>query len=357
MTTTEPTEEEIALFAFKVWNFRQGQVVSTMIHLGDRLGLYQQMQGAGPLTAAELAERTGLHERWLLEWLRSQAAAELLASPDGETFELTPVQSEVLANEADSLYFAAGAFGAAPGPEFLDELAEAFTTGKGMPYDAMGTAGAHATERMLGPFTRLRLIPDVIEQIDGLADRLRAGIRVADIGCGSGLALRVLAAEYPQSTFVGIDPSRHATDLARDAAAAEGLDNIEVVVASGETLPDHGQFDFVMTLDCLHDMPRPDLTIDAIGEALNPDGVWLVKEIRCSGSFERDRSNPVLAMMYGGSVLSCMSSALSSPDGLGLGTLGLPPDLLEEMVNERGFSQVTTRDIGDPANLYYEIRR
>jgi 2-polyprenyl-3-methyl-5-hydroxy-6-metoxy-1,4-benzoquinol methylase len=345
--------DALASFALKVWTIRQGQVVANMVHVGDRLGLYREMWNAGAVTSAQLADRTGLHERWLREWLRGQAAADLIDSVDGETFELTALQAEVLANEDDSLFFAAGAFGEPPDAAFMDLLVDAFRTGRGLPYDALGPGGADQTERMLGPFTRQMLVPVLVAEVDGLTERLESGIRVADVGCGGGLALSVLANAFPESTFVGIDPSRHAIDRAERKIAEQGLDNVEFSCADGQTITAHGQFDLVLTFDCLHDMPRPDLVTEAIASALAPDGTWLVKEIRCSGDFATDRKNPVLAMMYAGSVMTCMSSALSEPGGLGLGTLGLPPDRLREMAAAAGLTQFETHDIGDPANLYY----
>ena len=107
----EPTADEIGLFAFQVWTYKQGEMVSLLIHLGDRLGLYRAMRDAGPLRSEELADRTGLHERWLREWLRGQGAAGLLVWSDDDRFELTPTAAAVLADEDDSLFFAAGAFG------------------------------------------------------------------------------------------------------------------------------------------------------------------------------------------------------------------------------------------------------
>ena len=146
-------EERLRRFALSVWQIKQGEVVALMIHLGDRLGLYRDMVGAGPVTAAALASRTGLVERWVLEWLRSQAAAGLVSSDDGHTFELTPEGAAVLADEESSLWFAAGAFqGGVATPEVVDRLADAFRTGVGLTYDDLGAGAAHGVERMLGPW-------------------------------------------------------------------------------------------------------------------------------------------------------------------------------------------------------------
>jgi SAM-dependent methyltransferase len=353
-TSLDPSA--VGAFQLMVWGFKQGEVVSLMIHLGDRLGLYRQLAGAGPVTAGQLAERTGLHERWLREWLRGQAAAHLLRSGDGDTFELTAEGVAVLADEEGSLAFAAGAFGGPPLPAVVDGLVEAFTTGMGMPYDQLGEAGAHTTARQLGPWSRLALVPVVLPALDGVVARLEAGAVVADVGCGAGVALLVLAEAFPASTFHGYDLSRHAIARAEAAATAAGVGNVVLHHARAEDLPGGAGYDLVMALDCLHDMTDPAAALQAIRGAVGDDGTLLVKEIRSTGDWVADQRNPVLALQYGFSVQTCMSSALSEPGGAGLGTLGLPPDVLRTMCADAGFTRVRLHDVDDPANLYYEVR-
>lgn len=347
---------EVGLFALTVWGYKQGEVVSLMIHLGDRLGLYRALDGAGPVTAAELAASTGLQERWLLEWLRGQAAARLLESADGERFELTPVGAAVLADEDGSLAFAAGAFEGGRAPDVVDALADAFRTGVGLTYDRLGPSAAHQTERSLGPWARLALVPLIVPALDDVGDKLAAGARVADVGCGAGVALLALARAYPASTFVGYDLSTHAIDRARAKIAEAGVSNVTVEVQRAEDLPAGSGFDLVLTFDCLHDMTRPDLAASAIRAAVADDGTWLVKDIRSTGVWEKDLRNPVLAMMYGFSVQTCMSSALSEPGGAGLGTLGFNPRVAEATARAAGFTRFRAHDFDDPANLYYEVR-
>jgi hypothetical protein len=273
--------DQAALFAFRVWSYKQGEMVSILIHLGDRLGLYRTLDGAGSLTASELAERTGLHERWLREWLRGNAAAELLLSADGESFELTPEGAAVLAQEESSLLFAAGAFTAPFEPSVIDELADAFRTGIGLPYDRLGPSGAHSTERSLGPWARMALVPRIIPALDGVQERLERGALVVDVGCGAGVALTALASAYPNSTFHGYELSRHALDRAAARVRENALTNVELFHTRAEELPSDGRYDFVLTFDCLHDMTRPADTIAAIRGALAHDGTWLIKDIRC----------------------------------------------------------------------------
>ena len=356
MTDAALDPTEVGLFSFKVWGYKQGEMVSLLIHLGDRLGLYRAMDGAGPVTSDELAAATGLNERWVREWLRGNAAAELLSSTDGRHFELTPVGAAVLAREEDSLAFAAGAFSGGTDPAVVDGIADAFRTGLGLSYDKLGPSGAHRTERMLGPWARVALVPLIVPALDGVEDRLRAGTKVADIGCGAGVALCALAAAFPASTFHGYELSKHALDRAHARVAEMGLTNVELFDVRAEDVPAGAGYGFVLTFDCLHDMTRPADAIAAIRAAIADDGTWLIKDIKSTGSWEGDQRNPMLAMMYGFSVTSCMSSALSEPGGAGLGTLGFTPAVAEEMVRAAGFTSFRTHDFDDPANLYYEVR-
>ncbi len=346
-------------FAFRVWNYKMGEVVSLMIHLGDRLGLYRALHGAGPVTAGELADRTGLDRRLVEEWLLGQAAADLVTRHDDGRFELEAVGAALLADETGSVDFAAGAFGAGTHPDVVEALVRSFQIGEGITYEEQGAVATAGLARMNAPRFRQALVSEVLPAFDGLSERLTGGTTVVEIGCGGGVALTTVAAAFPNSTFVGIDPSTTALELARDLADDEGLSNVIFVegfavdIAAAVTDRTPG---VVLAFDCLHDMPRPDQALTAIRHVLADDGILLVKEIRCTGDFERDRRNPLLALLYGYSVTSCLQSALSEADGLGLGTVGLHGDRLTELATAAGFGSVTQHDLGEPNNLYYDIR-
>lgn len=345
--------DAVGRFAFRVWGYKQGEVVSLLIHLGDRLGLFAVM-GDGRWTDSEqVASAAGLDERWVREWLRGMAAAELLDTELGERFRLSEEGRAVLVDEED-LAFAAGAFaGGFPG-DYVDRLADAFRTGIGPDYDSRGGEGAHTTARMSGPWARTALVPVILPRLDGVVDKLTDGARVLDVGCGAGVAVEAIAQAFPNSSVEGVDLSLHAIERARERLA--DLPNAAARHGRAEDVPDAAAYDLVLTFDCLHDMTRPDAAMTAVRRAVREDGTWLVKEIRCWPTWEQNRRNPMLAMFFGFSISACMASATSETGGAALGTVGLHGELLESMARDAGFSRFTVHDVDDPANLYYEIR-
>ena len=348
--------DDVKKFSFTVWTYKMGEQVALLIHLGDRLGLYRVLAGRGPRTSAEVATDAGLDERLVREWLLGQAAARLIERHDDGRFELTPVQASVLADEDGSLTFAAGAFRGGIAPDQIDALVESFRTGVGVSYEQQGTAAAAGLARMTGPWSRLALVSTILPALDGVVAKLEAGATVVDVGCGAGVALTTLAEAFPASRCIGYDPSSSAIELARQRAADAGCDNATFVADGAAALPPDLGADLVLCFDCLHDMPRPDEAATAIRGAMADDGTWLIKDIRSTGDFDRDRRNPLLAMFYGFSVASCLQSALSEPGGMGLGTLGLHPSRAEALVREAGFTSFVTHQFDDAANLYYEVK-
>jgi SAM-dependent methyltransferase len=341
-------------FSFHVWQYKMGEAVALMIHLGDRLGLYRALDVEAWMTPVEVATTTGLDSRMVLEWLRGQAAAGLIERNGDDTYRLSPEGRLVLAADGE-LAFAAGAFDGGESHENIDAIAGAFETGAGFTYGDLGGRSARQIDRMNGAWLS-RFLPDtVLPLLDGVADRLEVGADVADVGCGGAIALAALAGRFPASRFVGFDPSAAAVTEGRARVAQ--LENAEVRLAFGEDLPAEPSFDLVMTLDCMHDMPHPDRVAGAIKRTLRPDGVWLIKDIKCGPRFEDNQRNPMLAMMYAFSVASCLPSAMSSEGAMALGTVGFHPGMAEQISTEAGFTSFQLHDLrSDPVHYYYEIR-
>jgi len=344
-------------YAKLVFGALGGAMTSALIGLGDRLGLYAALVETGPVTSQQLADKTGLDERWIREWLYQQGAAGILEYRGDGCFELSPEGQAVLAEENHPA-FGAGFVTQLPAQLAVTErLPEAFKTGRGLPYDALGPEGARGIERGLAPWFRALLVPRALPRVDGIVARLEAGVQVADVGCGAGVALLEMAKAFPASEFHGYELSTHALRRAEQNRTEAGVSNVHFHNVETEPLPDDGRFAFVTTFDCLHDMTRPDQAMAQIRKAITDDGIWLIADIKAKANYEQNvEKNPMAAMMYGSSVLTCMSSALSEPDGLGLGTLGFHPALAEEMVHAAGFREFAELDLGHPVNAFYVVR-
>ena len=344
-------------YSLRLFGYMNGATVSMMVCLGDRLGLYAALAELGEASSSELAARTKLDERWVREWLYGQGASGLLETSAGERFSLSP---EALAVLVDETHPANGIGMLSQVPDLartLDRLPEAFRTGVGLPYDELGPEGARGIERGLAPWFRSQLVPVALPKVEGLEKALRRGIRVADVGCGAGVALLEIAKAFPDSELHGYDISRHALERAEANRAEAGVTNVSFHDARADPLPDDRRFQLVTTFDCLHDMTDPQRVIGQIRDALADDGVWLVADIKAQPSYaENVERNPMAAMMYGISVMVCMSSSLSTPDGAGLGTLGLHADLLEGYATAAGFSRFEPIDFGHPVNAFYVVR-
>ncbi|NBN89132.1 MAG: class I SAM-dependent methyltransferase [Actinobacteria bacterium] len=362
MEISQPDPDKLKMFSFVLYSQLSGAVTAGMIHLGDRLGLYGVLAAAdAPLSSSEIAVKSDLHERWVREWASNQVAARLVeadhSDPHEPRFSLTPEGRAVLADESHPA-FGMGMFHRLPSTmERLAELPDCFATGRGFDYDAHGHDGAVGIERSFEPWSNAHLVPVVLPTLDGVVERLRRGIRVADIGCGAGSAVCTMAAAFPDSSFVGYDISHHALSIAREKATSRGLKNVSFVDVHDEGIPTDSSFGFVTTFDCIHDMTRPREMVRTIRRAIADDGVWLLVDIKARETLEQNvTKNPMAALMYGISVLSCMASALSEENGEGLGTLGLPASKAEEFAREAGFRSFSVLPVDHSVNAFYEIR-
>ena len=357
----DDAQQRLRAFSFEVYSKLEGAFTAGMIHLGDQLGLYRVMADADePMTSDELADATGLQERWVREWLHNQAAARLVELHTAEGPSRFGLSGEAVAVLASPNHpaFGMGMFHRLPQTmQALSVMPESFRTGLGHDYDSHGPDGAVGIERSFEPWNRHNLLRKVLPAMDGVVERLEVGARVADVGCGAGGAVLLMAEAFPNSTFVGYDISRHALERADAKLAESGLSNARFVDPRDEPLPTDGSLDLVTTFDCIHDMAHPSPVVAAIRGALRDDGHWLLVDIRAAESLEDNISlNPMAALLYGVSVLTCMSSALSEPDGAGLGTLGLPASKAEEMADAAGFTRFAVLDVPHPMNAFYEVR-
>ena len=358
--------DKLKFFSFLLFTKLEGAVTSGMVHLGDQLGLYRAMAVANrPLTTSQLAAATQLHERWVREWAYNQASAKLISVTsqtsqppqlDDDTFFLSPEQVAVLADESHPA-FGMGMFHRLPQTmESLKRMPESFRTGVGFNYDSHGPDGAVGIERSFEPWNNANLIPVVLPAV-GVVDMLRAGANVADVGCGAGGAVLRMAKEFPQSNIVGYDISQYALARANERLGAAGFANARFADPQVEPLPADHSLHFVCTFDCIHDMTHPLAVMKAIRASLRNDGVWLLVDIKAHDTFAMNaEKNPMASLMYGISVLSCMSSALSTPDGAGLGTLGLSEMTAESMARTAGFTTFERLDVEHSVNAFYAIR-
>ncbi|MDJ0769929.1 MAG: class I SAM-dependent methyltransferase [Ilumatobacter sp.] len=353
--------DRLRLFSAQVFGKLEGAMTAGMIHLGDRLGLYRALADADqPMTSVELAVATDLHERWVREWLHNQAAARLLdhdVADGDDRFSMSREAKAVLATP-DHPAFGMGMFHRLPATmQSLERMPESFETGLGHDYDSHGAQGAEGIERSFEPWNNANLLRTVLPAMDGVVDLLQNGARLADVGCGAGSAVMMMAEAFPNSEFVGYDISRHALDRARAKLASSPLPNARFIDPRDERLPRDGSFDVITTFDCIHDMSHPQDTIDAIRLSLHDDGHWLLVDIDAADDLAGNmEANPMASLLYGVSVLSCMSSAMSEPGGAGLGTLGLPASKAEEMARAAGFTRFERLPVDHAVNAFYEIR-
>jgi hypothetical protein len=363
MTEQRPLDPDaLKIFSFGIFSKLEGAVTAGMIHLGDRLGLYEVMASSvDGDTSASLASKAGLHERWVREWLHNQVAARIVTCEDisssSPVFHLSPEGIAVLATP-DHPAYGMGMFHRLPQTmAALNAMPEAFRTGIGHDYDSHGPEGAVGIERSFEPWNQNFLIPVVIPVLDGMKKKLTDGIRVADIGCGSGGAALLLGATFPSSTVDGFDISQYALERAEERKTESGTMNVSFYDPRVNPIADDNSYDLICTFDCIHDMTQPTEMMKTIRRALKDDGTWLLVDIKAHDSLEMNvTKNPMASLLYGISVLSCMSSAMSEAGGEGLGTLGLSAAKAETMARDAGFTQFKKLDVDHSVNAFYEVR-
>jgi 2-polyprenyl-3-methyl-5-hydroxy-6-metoxy-1,4-benzoquinol methylase len=356
VTTAMLDPKKVEEVADKALGYLSGAGISALVYLGDRLGLYRALSELGPSTSAQLAAKSGLHERWVREWLHGQASAGLVHYNGEGRFELTGEQTAVLADEEHPAFAAGGFALMIPLLQRWESLFESFRTGRGVPYNDFGADHAIGESRFSAPWMQANLVPVILAGLDGVPAKLAAGARVADVGCGSGKALLEMAKAYEKSNFHGYDSAPLAIGFAEANLAKSGIGNVTFHHAAANALPRDASFDFILTWDCLHDMTHPAEAMHAIRAAIKPDGTWLIVDINGRPTPEENYAHPLGGLLYSFSVLDCLACSTCEEGGAGLGTLGLPEPVARQMTAAAGFTRFAVKDFGNPLNSFYEVR-
>ncbi|WP_076998209.1 class I SAM-dependent methyltransferase [Variovorax sp. KK3] len=325
-----------------------------LVMLGDRLGLYKAMAGTGPVTVDQFSERTGLRLRYAQEWLNAQAASGFVDyDPGAQTFTLSPEAALVLADDTSPAFMVGGFEVLSSLYIDLDKVQKAFRDGTGLGWHEHHPSLFSGTERFFRAGYNANLEPSWIPALEGMRERLEAGARMADVGCGFGASTIVMAQAYPASTFVGYDFHEPSVVAARERAAAAGVaDRVRFEVASAKSYPGR-DFDLVAFFDCLHDMGDPVGAATHVRETLSPDGIWMIVEPFANDRLE-DNINPVGRIFYSASTMVCTPCSLSQEVGLALGAQA-GERRLADVARQGGFSRFR-RATQTPFNLVFEAR-
>jgi len=340
-------------FVFKAVGDFGAMLAGSMVVIGDKLGLYRAMAGAGPLTPAELADRTGTAERYVREWLCAQAATGYVEAVDENHFLLPTEHAIALTDETSPASVIGGFELTLAAMRSTDRLVTAFKTGEGVGWHEHHEDLFEGTERFFRPGYAANLTSTWIPAMDGVQGKLSAGARVADIGCGHGASTVLMASAYPNSTFVGVDYHQASIEAAQDRAATAGVGNrtrFEVGRATELT----GTYDLICLFDCLHDMGDPVGALTHLRDHLSPDGSILIVE-PFAGDHLKDNLNPVGAVYYGASTLLCTPNSLSQEVGTALGAQA-GEARLREVATAAGLPDFT-RVSETPFNMVFQARR
>jgi SAM-dependent methyltransferase len=332
-----------------------GAIISApLMVIGEKLGLYKAMAGAGPLTSEEVADRAGAAERYVREWLRNQAAGGYVTyNPSSDTYTLPDEQALALADE-DSPFYILGVYDSiASLYADEDQILEAFRSGNGMGWHEHDHRLFRGTERFFRPGYRGHLVTEWIPALEGVQEKLERGAKVADIGCGHGASTIIMAGAFPHSEFFGFDYHDASIERARQAAEEAGVgDRITFEVASAKDYPG-SDYDLVCVFDCLHDMGDPVGASVHVLETLRDDGTWMIVEPFANDRVEQNL-NPVGRVFYGASTVICTPASLAQEVGLALGAQA-GEARLTEVLKQGGFKSVR-RATETPFNLILEAR-
>ncbi len=349
----ELNQAKIDEFVGKALGDLGGALTASLVVIGDKLGLYRAMDGAGPLSSEELAERTSTNERCVREWLAAQAAAGYLDYDAASgRYSLPPEHAVALVREDSPACVLGGFQGMTAAMRAEPKVTEAFRHGHGVGWHEHDPALFQGTERFFRPGYNASLVSTWIPALDGVQARLEAGGRVADVGCGYGASTIIMAKAFPRSTFVGFDYHEPSVISARDRAVAAGVaDRVHFEVAPAKGYP--GTYDLVCMFDCLHDMGDPTGAARHVRASLAPGGTWLLVEPYAQDRVE-ENLHPLGRLFYSVSTLVCTQASLAQEVGAALGAQA-GEARLRTVVEEAGLTHFR-RAAETPVNLVFEIR-
>jgi len=342
--------EAVQQFGAKLLGVYTGGVLTKLIDIGYQLGIFEGSR-AGPATSEELADRLNLKERYVREWLGAMATSGIYTyDPESTRYSLPEEHAALLtgnsAQNTAPISRMINHFGT-----HLPKLTACFREGGGIPYSAYRPVFTQCMDDTWRRIFDQMLIPGFIGGVKGLTDRLRKGIRVLDIGCGTGHAMNVLAREFPNSTFVGYDIAEDAINQAQTEAREMGLSNSSFDIVDVTQLPGGPGFDLVTAFDAIHDQKEPDSVLRSARGALAPGGKFLMIEFKFSSRLEDNIANPFAPMYYGVSLMHCMPVSLAV-GGKGLGTVW-GEQTARRMLAEAGFTNVEVLDTPRPQNFMF----
>lgn len=346
---TQPNEATLNELVGRVLGDIGGAVSVPLVRIGDALGLYKQLKEIGPATADELAAAAGCAARYVREWLSAQAASGYVRYADGR-FSLTIEQSLVFA-EPDSPVNLIGAFDtAAAMVENQPGVQAAFKTGRGVAWGDQAGCMFCAVARLFRPGYVNALVQDWLPALDGVVDKLKAGVKVADVGCGHGLSTILMAQAFPRSDFTGYDFHPASIAAATAHARSHGLSNVGFEVGRAQDFGGR-DFDLITCFDCLHDMGDPEAAAAHIRRALKAGGTWMVVEPMAGDALD-DNLNPVGRIYYSASTMICVPTSLAQETGRALGAQA-GERRLAEVIRSGGFKHVR-RAAATPLNMVLE---
>ena len=330
-----------------------GAIGVLLSYIGDQSGVYRALEAHGPCTASQLANATGLNERYLQEFLSSNAGSGYITY-DGQAneFSITPEQAAVFVKEGDPTCVQGFIQAVVSQYATHNTALEVFKTGRGRPWSEHHICCFCGTDRVFGPQYEENLINSWIPSLDGIQAKLENGCKVADVACGHGSSTILMAENFPKSTIHGFDSHEPSIEVAREKAKEAELSNIEFFTSTAKEIPNNG-YNFACIFDALHDMGDPVGAAEHINDILVEDGTLMLVEPMAADTLEENLDNPLSALFYGFSTLVCIPCSKAQEVGLGLGAQA-GQARLTKVLNQAGFTQVR-RTAETHTNMILEV--